>query len=72
MQGLPVQDIWTDINPINSQAKEAVGYATQKPEALLERIIRLSSDETDLVLDCVVGSGTTAVVAEKRRSASFS
>jgi len=65
MPGLPLQDVWTDINAINSQAIEAAGYATQKPEALLNRILRLSSNEDDLVFDCFVGSGTTAVVAEK-------
>jgi DNA modification methylase len=59
------QNIWLDIAPINSQAHEAVGYATQKPEALLERILKTSSNEGDLILDCFVGSGTTAVVAEK-------
>jgi adenine-specific DNA-methyltransferase len=65
MPGVPVQDIWTDVNPINSQAIEAVGYATQKPEVLLDRILRISSNEDDLVLDCFCGSGTTAAVAEK-------
>ncbi len=65
MQGPAVQSIWTDVLPVNSQAIERVDYATQKPEALLERIIRASSNENDLVLDCFVGSGTTAVVAEK-------
>ena len=65
MPGLPLQDIWTDINAINSQAIEAVGYATQKPEALLNRILKLSSNENDVVFDCFVGSGTTAAVAEK-------
>jgi DNA modification methylase len=65
MPGLPLQDVWTDINAINSQAIEAAGYATQKPEALLSRILKLSSKENDLVFDCYVGSGTTAVVAEK-------
>jgi adenine-specific DNA-methyltransferase len=63
--GVPLQDLWTDINPVNSQAVEAEGYATQKPEALLERIIRTSSDEDDVVLDCFLGSGTTAAVAHK-------
>jgi adenine specific DNA methylase Mod len=62
MPGLPVQDIWTDINAINSQAIEAVGYATQKPEALLTRILKLSSNENSLVFDCFIGSGTTAAV----------
>jgi adenine specific DNA methylase Mod len=65
MPGIPLQDIWADVNPINSQAKEATGYSTQKPEALLERIIKASSNENDLVLDCFAGSGTTATVAEK-------
>jgi hypothetical protein len=54
-----------DISPVNSQAAERVNYDTQKPEALLERIIKASSNEGDLVLDCFVGSGTTAVVAER-------
>jgi len=63
--GTEVSSIWTDIRPVGAQAKERVGYATQKPEALLERIIRASSREGDLVLDCFAGSGTTAVVAEK-------
>src|SRR3989442_15905013 len=65
MPGVPLEDVWTDINPVNSQAKEATEYPTQKPEALLDRILRASSSEGDLVLDCFVGSGTTAVVAEK-------
>ncbi|NPT58682.1 DNA methyltransferase [Paraburkholderia elongata] len=65
MPGVPVQDIWDDLNAVNSQAKEAIGYATQKPEALLERIIRASSNEGDLVADFFCGSGTTAAVAEK-------
>jgi adenine-specific DNA-methyltransferase len=63
--GVPLQDLWTDIFPINSQASERLGYPTQKPEALLDRILRTSSDEDDLVLDCFCGSGTTAAVAEK-------
>jgi adenine-specific DNA-methyltransferase len=65
MQGIPLQDMWVDVNAINSQAIEATGYATQKPEALLERIIKASSNKGDLVLDCFCGSGTTPVVAEK-------
>ena len=65
MPGLPGQDIWGDINSINSQAIEALGYPTQKPSTLLERIIKLCSNENDLVLDCFCGSGTTAAVAEK-------
>ncbi|HWP81844.1 MAG TPA: site-specific DNA-methyltransferase [Bacteroidota bacterium] len=65
MKGKVVQSVWTDIHPVNSQAKEDTKYATQKPEALLERIIKASSNEGDLVLDCFCGSGTTAAVAEK-------
>jgi len=57
-------DVW-EINYINSQAKERVDYPTQKPEALLERIIKASSNEDDLVADFFCGSGTTAAVAEK-------
>ncbi len=65
MPGVPAQDMWLDLNPINSQAKESVGYATQKPESLLERVIKTSSNEGDLVADFFCGSGTTAAVAEK-------
>jgi hypothetical protein len=65
MPGVPLQDLWLDIRPVQGQSIETVGYATQKPEALLDRIIRLSSNETDLVLDSFVGSGTTAAVAGK-------
>ncbi|MER9124265.1 site-specific DNA-methyltransferase [Mesorhizobium sp. M0959] len=65
MPGVPLQDLWLDVNAINSQAIEAVGYATQKPTALLERIIRASSNEGDLVADFFCGSGTSLAVAEK-------
>ncbi len=66
MQGVVLGTLWTDINPIHAQdSKERVGYDTQKPEALLERILKASSKEGELVLDCFVGSGTTAAVAEK-------
>ena len=65
MPGKPLQSIWTDINLIAGQAKELTDYATQKPEALLERIIKASSNEGDLVCDFFGGSGTTAAVAEK-------
>jgi adenine-specific DNA-methyltransferase len=65
LKGRPLENIWDDINMINAMSSERVGYDTQKPEALLERIIRASSNENDLVLDIVVGSGTTAAVAEK-------
>ena len=65
MPGVPLQSLWLDVQPIQSQALERVDYATQKPEALLERIINASSNEGDLVLDCFCGSGTTAATAEK-------
>lgn len=64
-KGEVVTDIWVDISEVNSQALEATKYATQKPEALLERIIKASSNEGDLVADFFCGSGTTAAVAEK-------
>ncbi|HLA94112.1 MAG TPA: site-specific DNA-methyltransferase, partial [Pyrinomonadaceae bacterium] len=64
-QGQPIQNLWNDIYVINSQAKEYVNYSTQKPEALLERVINYSSNEGDLILDCFCGSGTTAAVAER-------
>ena len=64
-KGKFADDLWIDIFPINSQAKEFVGYPTQKPEALLERIILASSNPGDLVMDVFAGSGTTAAVAEK-------
>ncbi len=64
-QGTPLTTVWQDIPPVNSQAAERVNYRTQKPEALLERIIKASSDEGDLVLDCFCGSGSAAAVAEK-------
>src|SRR5581483_1233011 len=63
--GQPLHDLWTDILPIVSWSSEGVGYPTQKPVALAERIIRASTDEGDLVLDCFSGSGTTAVAAER-------
>jgi hypothetical protein len=64
-EGMVIQDIWTDINKIHNQSVDQTGYDTQKPEALLERIIKASSNEGDLVADFFVGSGTTAAVAEK-------
>jgi hypothetical protein len=68
-EGVAVQDVWTDIAPINSQAKERLGYPTQKPLKLMERIIQVSSREGDLVLDPFCGCGTTidAAVRLKRR-----
>ena len=65
MEGVPAQDLWTDIYAVNSQAEERVDYATQKPEALLERIIKASSKEGQLVADFFGGSGVTAAVANK-------
>ena len=65
VKGQAVSDIWTDINPIGSISKERNDYPTQKPEALLERIIKASSNEGDLVADFFCGSGTTVAVAEK-------
>ena len=59
-----ISDVWK-MTLINSQSTERVGYGTQKPEALLERIIKASSNEGDIVLDCFCGSGTTAATAEK-------
>ncbi len=64
--GMPASDLWTDVQAVRSWHKdEATGYDTQKPESLLKRIVEASSNEGGLVLDCFVGSGTTAVVAEK-------
>jgi len=64
-KGVVVDNLWRDITPINSQALETANYPTQKPEALLERIIKASSNPGDLVADFFAGSGTTAAVAEK-------
>ncbi|MBF6591136.1 MAG: site-specific DNA-methyltransferase [Ktedonobacterales bacterium] len=64
-EGKRVTDLWTDISRVGNTSDERIDYPTQKPEALLERIIRASSNEGDLVLDCFCGSGTTAAVAEK-------
>jgi site-specific DNA-methyltransferase (adenine-specific)/adenine-specific DNA-methyltransferase len=65
LKGVAVHDVWTDVSVLNSAAEERVDYPTQKPEALLERIISASSNEGDLVADFFCGSGTTAAVAEK-------
>lgn len=65
VEGDIVDSVWDDIPPVNPQAIERVDYPTQKPEALLERIIKASSNEGDLVADFFCGSGTTAAVAEK-------
>jgi adenine-specific DNA-methyltransferase len=63
--GMPLQSVWNDIPPVNSQAVERLGYPTQKPVALVERIICASCPPGGLVLDCFVGSGTTAEAAER-------
>lgn len=65
LPGMPAQALWVNINPVNSQADERVDYSTQKPEALLERIINASSNEGMLVADFFGGSGVTAAVAHK-------
>ena len=65
MSGSPLSDLWTDIPRINSQALERQNYDTQKPEKLLERIIKASSNEGSIVADFFCGSGTAAAVAEK-------
>ncbi len=64
-RGKPLGDVWTDISPVNSQAIDRLGYATQKPIALVERVIALSSPPHGLVLDCFMGSGTTCEAAER-------
>ena len=64
-KGVPVQDLWSDISRLMGGSKENINYPTQKPEALLKRIIKASSNEGDLVADLFGGSGTTAAVAEK-------
>ena len=63
--GLPLGDVWTDIPPINSQAAERLGYPTQKPLALLERIINMSSNPDDIVLDPFCGCGTAIAAAQQ-------
>ncbi len=65
LPGTPAQSVWTDINPLSAHAKERMGYPTQKPVALLERIIAASSKEGDVVLDPFCGCGTTVHAAQK-------
>jgi DNA modification methylase len=65
MPGSPIQNIWTDIPVINNRSKEKLGYPTQKPEALLDRIIQASSNEGDVVLDPFCGCGTTIASAQR-------
>jgi site-specific DNA-methyltransferase (adenine-specific) len=64
-RGKPFGDVWTDIQPLNSQAKERLNYPTQKPESLLARIIRLSSNPGDIILDPFCGCGTAIAAAHK-------
>jgi DNA modification methylase len=65
MPGVPLQDLWTDLDPIHASAAERLGYPTQKPETLLERIIESSSCEDSVILDPFCGCGTAVAVAEK-------
>ena len=64
-EGRPIDDVWIDIPPLNSQAAERLGYPTQKPLALLERIIKASSNPDDIVLDAFCGCGTALVAAQR-------
>jgi DNA modification methylase len=64
-EGVPLQDVWNDLRVIHNRSKERVNYPTQKPEILLERIIRSASNPGDLVMDVFAGSGTTCAVSEK-------
>ncbi|MDQ3080905.1 MAG: site-specific DNA-methyltransferase [Gemmatimonadota bacterium] len=64
-EGVPLQDVWTDISPINSQAKNRMGYPTQKPMALLDRIVRSSSNPGQVVFDPFCGCGTTVYAAHE-------
>ena len=63
--GVPLSDVWDDLPPIHASAQERLGYPTQKPLALLERILQLSSNEADIVLDPFCGCGTTVHAAQK-------
>ena len=65
MPGVPLQSIWDDVKAVQSQARERADFPTQKPEALLERLLQLTTKDSDLVLDCFVGSGTTLATAQK-------
>lgn len=64
-KGAALSSVWDDLPPVNSQAKESLGYPTQKPLALLERIVQTSSNENDIVLDAFCGCGTALLAAEK-------
>lgn len=65
MPGVPLQTVWTDIRPIHNLSQERLGYPTQKPLSLLERILKSSSNENDIVLDAFCGCGTALVAAQK-------
>ena len=65
LKGMPIQNLWDDIEQIGAHAQERLGYPTQKPEALLERIISASSNEGDVVLDPFCGCGTAVAAAER-------
>lgn len=65
LRGIAVHDVWTDIDPINSAAQERLGYPTQKPESLLERIVKASSNEGDVILDPFCGCGTAVASAHR-------
>jgi SAM-dependent methyltransferase len=65
MPGVPLQSVWTDIRPLHNLAAERLGYPTQKPLPLLERIVTASSNEGDIVLDAFCGCGTALVAAQK-------
>ena len=67
MPGVPLQTFWDDIRPVISGSEERLGFPTQKPLALLERIVKASSDENDIVLDAFCGCGTALVAAQKLR-----
>jgi len=64
-KGVPIGSVWDDINPIHSSDTERLGYPTQKPLKLLERILEISSEENDIVLDAFCGCGTALVAAQK-------
>ena len=64
-KGSIVTNLWTNIQSLSPHAAERLGYPTQKPEALLERIIKASSNEGDIILDAYCGCGTTIAVAER-------
>jgi site-specific DNA-methyltransferase (adenine-specific)/adenine-specific DNA-methyltransferase len=65
VEGVKLQDLWLDVYPVNPVAKERNGYPTQKPESLLERIVKMTTEKSGLILDVFMGSGTTQAVAMK-------